>query len=86
MAVFPAELGAIRDRAIRECLKRVFETIDPNETTWTIRWADRDDANLLDASGDYSGQTVSLPANITRALLRASHNCSDVTFELQELS
>lgn len=85
MRDFPTKLRHVRDRAARDCLKRIFESIDQEAIVWPHQWSDRDDTNLLDSNGDYAGQSVATPVSIRRILLRACHNSSTITFALQEL-
>jgi len=78
----PSALGRVRDQAVRACLREIYGGVDLRAIVWPYEWADRDDTNLF-TSGAYIGQSISTPVNIHRALLRAVHNCSSVTFELQ---
>ena len=81
----PSPLGRVKNRAAQECLREIFAGVDLRAIVWPYEWADRDDTNLF-ASGSYIGQSISTPVNIARVLLRAVHNCSSVTFELQQAS
>ena len=80
-------VGLVKDSIARGNFEEIYSILSEYvPSAYPYRWVDRDDTNLLDPSGDYTGQSISTGVTIRRALLRAVHNSDNITFALEVLA